>query len=397
MLPNIIRIYVKADGTILTVVGEPLFSNTNYTTELYFITPLVANLTYATFLFNKTFLKRMRPVGLEDVEVNGVVQTWNVWKLPLGEDILALAFSRRNVPLKVSFRTLQIIQDPDHIFKGFFNSLLDLNTAEPAPQHGAYAAVGVDQLADVFTSVGGVWTASNMGLAEYEATLGIQNTKLIKTSAVVDYPVNPSIPGEYENFALEDREEFDFRLTELELQVQKAIDAQTDHTLLSLFSRNKPNQHGIDAISGLRPKVEVHVGEDEPTQQSDTWFDVEQVDEEVVVTGNWEFVASTPQIFLNASIPLFYVEQGELLKMVVIGNLAGETYRQEFQSDEYGYITGEAILSVNGNYTQIISVEFTLEPLIQNNEVVAFEVILFNNTGNINTNEFHALSIEVYR
>lgn len=91
------------------------------------------------------------------------------------------------------------------------------------------------------------------------------------------------------------------------------------------------------------------------------------------------------------------MDEGELTKIVIIGNLAGETYRQEFHSDQNGFISGEAILSVSSNYTQIVSVDFVLEPLIQSNEVVAYEVILFNNTGNITTNEFHALSIEVYR
>lgn len=155
MLANTIRIFVRADGTILNVVGEPLFANSNYSTDLFLITPLVSDLTYATFLFNKTRLKRMRLVGLEDVEVNGSVETWNVWKLPLGEDILALAFSRRNVPLKISFKTLQILQDENYTFKGFFNSLFDLNVSEPTPAQGDYAAVGIDQMADVYTVDGG--------------------------------------------------------------------------------------------------------------------------------------------------------------------------------------------------------------------------------------------------
>lgn len=125
-----------------------------------------------------------------------------------------------------------------------------------------------------------------MGLAEFEATLQIQNTKIIKTSGVVDYPVNPNVFGEYENLGLTDREEIDFRLTELEQEIQLAIDAQTNHGVLTLFSRSQPNQHPISAISGLAPKVLVHIGDQEPTEQIDTWFDVEEVDGEVVVVGN---------------------------------------------------------------------------------------------------------------
>lgn len=167
-----------------------------------------------------------------------------------------------------------------------------------------------------------------------------------------------------------------------------------DHSVLSLFSRSKPNQHPIEAISGLKQKVEVHVGEEEPIERVDTWFDVSAVDEEVAPLTRWEKLASTPIIFSGQVINCNAFSESEPLKFVVVGDSAGEIYRQEFHSDEYGQILGEAIIYISTDYASIASVSFVLEPIAGQN---AFSVAYFENTGNININDFTALSIEVYR
>lgn len=53
-------------------------------------------------------------------------------------------------------------------------------------------------------------------------------------------------------------------------QIQNIEAGTISHDRLPLESRFKPNQHPISAITGLKPKVEVHVDEDEPVDQIDT-------------------------------------------------------------------------------------------------------------------------------
>jgi hypothetical protein len=52
----------------------------------------------------------------------------------------------------------------------------------------------------------------------------------------------------------------------------------TDHRDLSYYSRSMPNQHPISSISELERKIGVHIGETEPVNTVDTWFDVQEVD-----------------------------------------------------------------------------------------------------------------------
>ena len=66
--------------------------------------------------------------------------------------------------------------------------------------------------------------------------------------------------------------------------------------------------------------------------------------------------------------------ESEPLKFVVVGDSAGEIYRQEFHSDEYGQILGEAIIYISTDYASIASVSFVLEPIAGQN---AFSVAYF--------------------
>lgn len=221
-------------------------------------------------------------------------------------------------------------------------------------------------------------------LKEFDAE---QNLTDVLSSPITKITVQRSIEPNEEFLDFNAAEDFDRRINALEVSA-------LDHSVLTLLSRSKPNQHPIEAIAGLKPKVEVHISEDEPVEQVDTWFDVSAVDDEVAPTTRWEKIAYTPIIFSGQVINCNGFSESEPLKLVVVGNSAGETYRQEFHSDEYGYILGEAVLYISTNYASIASVSFVLEPIAGEN---AFSVAYFENTGNLNISDFTALSIEVYR
>lgn len=222
----------------------------------------------------------------------------------------------------------------------------------------------------------------NFMLRQFEnnVLVGIQSSPLFRISVARSIePAPESLPYSVQDAIFQD-------LQELQVEI-------TDHDQLSTISRNKPNQHTIDAISGLRRKVEVHVGESEPIEEAETWLDVAAVDQEVVVTGNWTLLSSTPNIFLGAYFSTNIYTIGEPMRLVAIGNLAGEVYRQELHSDINGIISGEILISLSEDYINMASVHVTLVPDGTNH----FTVTGFQNTGNILINDFTALSIEVHR
>ena len=96
----------------------------------------------------------------------------------------------------------------------------------------------------------------------------------ILSSPITKITIQRSIEPNEEFLDYNTAEELDSRINTLEASA-------LDHSVLSLFSRSKPNQHPIEAISGLKQKVGVHVGEEEPIETTDTWLDVAAVDDEV--------------------------------------------------------------------------------------------------------------------
>ena len=216
---------------------------------------------------------------------------------------------------------------------------------------------------------------------------GQENLIDVLSSPITKITIQRSIEPNEDFLDFNAAEDLDRRLNTLEV-------GALDHSVITLFSRSKPDQHPIEAISGLKPKVEVHISEEEPIEQIDTWFDVSAIDDEVAPATRWEKLASTPIIFIGQVINCNSFSESEPIKFVVVGNLAGEIYRQEFHSDEYGYIMGEAVIYISANYASIASVSFVLEPISGQN---AFSVASFENTGNLNISDFTALSIEVYR
>ena len=104
-----------------------------------------------------------------------------------------------------------------------------------------------------------------------------------------------------------------------------------NHTGTYCLSRNKPNQHSIGSITGLQQKVDIHISEDEPIKNVDTWFDINAIDDEVTESTRWDKICSTPIIFENQLVNCNAFAVNEPLKMVVIGNVNDSIYRQETQ------------------------------------------------------------------
>jgi len=100
-------------------------------------------------------------------------------------------------------------------------------------------------------------------------------------------------------------------------------------------------------------------------------------------------LASLILISADNNITVGYNEAHEPKKLVVIGNIQGESYRQEFHSDEFGFIFGEVLLSVDEEYNSAAAT-FLLQP----NGPTSYTVSLFESDEVVN---FTALSLEVYR
>jgi hypothetical protein len=94
----------------------------------------------------------------------------------------------------------------------------------------------------------------------------------------------------------------------------------------------------------------------------------------------------------NEEITTDIYTNDEPLRLCVIGNVQGSSYKQYFNSDDYGYIFGEALLTVTDEYL-ITSATFLLEPETD----TSFRVISFESTGNIPIVNFTAFTLEVYR
>ena len=195
----------------------------------------------------------------------------------------------------------------------------------------------------------------------------------------------------YRLISYEEIYNFEKRITTLE---NESIKIGGDHSLLSLFSRSKANQHTIDAITGLKPKVEVFISNDEPTTRVDTWFDTKEIVEGDNSGTNWRKIKSTPTIFEGAVIVTLSLYTGEFIKLVVVGSMAGKQYIQELHGNELGQIKGEVIVNVSEDYEEIASVLVSVNKIDGEN---AFVVEEFINTGNVLIQNFTALSIEVYR
>jgi hypothetical protein len=217
----------------------------------------------------------------------------------------------------------------------------------------------------------------------------------ILSSPITKIPVERSIEPNAEFLPTSVAENFGARITALE-------EVSFEHNLLSLQSRSLEDQHPIGAISGLTPKVNVHIGENDPTIPADTWFNVIGIDEEVSIVSDWRVIASTPNISLGVVFGVPPVPQTATTRLVVIGNVDGEPYRQEFYNNPDGSINGAAIILTTE--LAVGEVEFTLTPIIdgtpgtypQTDPIVGYQVTQFDNIGNFAISSFTALSLEVF-
>lgn len=103
-------------------------------------------------------------------------------------------------------------------------------------------------------------------------------------------------------------------------------------------------------------------------------------------------LASTPIIEENTTFATSFNEVHEPKRLVVIGDIQGETYRQEFFADEVGFISGEALLSVDDEFNSV-SVNFILQPT----STIQYQTVVFENTGSIDVANFVAFRLEVFR
>jgi hypothetical protein len=215
----------------------------------------------------------------------------------------------------------------------------------------------------------------------------------VLSSPITKIPVERSIEPNAEFLPTSVAEDFAARITSLET-------VSFDHTLLSSQSRAQANQHPIGAITDLEPKVTVHVGRYEPEDPADTWLDTKGTgDDEIIIEGEWYTIAGTPVIALNVNFSVgFPGEQGvptdSMLRLVIIGNNFGEIARQEYLNQPNNYIQGQAL--VYRDIVNEVRVQFTLEPIIQNDRIVAYRTVQFQNIGNLFVSNFQAHALEVF-
>jgi hypothetical protein len=206
------------------------------------------------------------------------------------------------------------------------------------------------------------------------------------SSPLLRVPVNRAIEPDEETIPYSVQVDLLSRVSNIE-------DTNTNHRNLTLDSRFAANQHSIDSILGLKPKVEVHIDEEEPISQKDTWYDVIGIDIEVPSPTKWETLGTMLTIEADAVIELNYQQLEEPKRLVVIGNVDDEEFRQEILQDDFGFFSGEIIILIESEDANIASVEIVLERTSDTEYVVSY----FESTGNIEIFSFIALSIEVYR
>lgn len=197
MTYNVSEFYIQADGTLFQQPQiEPLFRGSNYTTLIRLITPLT-NTMFVSFHLAKGSAptRRMRKNGTQAVIVNQQIEIWNVYEYLVGSDVLQAVSQLKATPVFISFTEVDVFEDPVYKFKGFYSSLLELQTFIPSPDENDYAAVGaLTKDAEAFVVVGGVWETSNLTVKEFEVLNSVSTVYFIKKTEQIPLPVNPSIP-----------------------------------------------------------------------------------------------------------------------------------------------------------------------------------------------------------
>lgn len=203
----------------------------------------------------------------------------------------------------------------------------------------------------------------------------------VKSSPIIRIPVVRSVEPAPNELEPEIADDFEHRISVLEL-------ADSSHNLISSYSRSLPNQHPIAAITGLEQEVGVYTGIDEPEKGERTWLETVSEESEVI---EWQTLLSSPTISLGATyaVSMPYLAP---VRLVVSGNLFGETYIQEIYSGvDPSTLSGEVIIYVDEDILNSISVR--VAATITTNLITITE---FKNTGALDIDNFIALRFEVY-
>lgn len=230
MTYNISEFYIKADGTLFKQPEiEPIFRGSNFTTLVKLITPLT-NTMFISFHLAKGSAptRRMKKVGTEAVLINEQIEIWNVYEYLLGSDVLQAISQFRATPVFISFTEIDIVEDPNFKFQGFYSSVLELNTFIPDPDTNDYAAVGgLTKNADAFVSDGGGnWVSANLTVKEFEAFNEVLTVLFTKKTQQIELPVNPSVPLIMGAFDLDATTDIYQQIADLQQQVNEIQDPE---------------------------------------------------------------------------------------------------------------------------------------------------------------------------
>lgn len=119
------------------------------------------------------------------------------------------------------------------------------------------------------------------------------------------------------------------------------------HDQLTVESRNMPNQHPIEAITGLKPEINIHVGREEPQDLAKTWFKkVDKAGEDGgPIDGEWTTLMSFIKLEQDAAFaPQLEFDNHEPMRLIIIGDLGDDIVTQELHIDANGIFKGEVII-----------------------------------------------------
>lgn len=125
----------------------------------------------------------------------------------------------------------------------------------------------------------------------------------------------------------------------------------TEHDQLTTESREKPNQHPIEAITGLKPKVNIHIGETAPNPNDALiWLDTIG---QVVVDPSWVVSISEYNVGLHSSSLLQEISPTNQYRLIATGVEDGVIQEYTFEAAFIGdnlMITGEMPVLVDNTF-----------------------------------------------
>lgn len=156
------------------------------------------------------------------------------------------------------------------------------------------------------------------------------------------------------------------------------------HNLLTIVSRGLSNQHPIESITGLKEKIDYHIGDNAPEELVYTWFQTISENPSLV----WDVELSSFLVELNETHTITW-NNLDLVRLIVTGNVFGEDFEQEFHNVT-NKINGEAIILIEDGDVRSAEIEITLY-------TDHIEITGFTSTGSTDIVSFYALRLEVYR